>query len=223
MAMLVFYNGSNPDDLTKHIEKLEYENSQLINNIRSLENDKKKLVDDITLYKKVQSFYDSLKDLDKRSKYFFYNKDYRRIECKIDGEIFPQHKAVILENKKEDLLKAGKELNMILDNLNQRFSIEDTDKADIGVKIIIDGRAAKHIDKPKDLWEDKPIETANLTYNRSKALYEFWKLNGILQDIEKKSEIFCSGSGYGGKGRYSGSEELKNKRFIIEIIPFIKY
>lgn len=37
-------------------------------------------------------------------------------------------------------------------------------------------------------------------------------------------EVFISGSGFGGQGRYSntpGQEEL-NKTFIIQIIPYIK-
>ena len=50
---------------------------------------------------------------------------------------------------------------------------------------------------------------------------------GILKDVEKQNgEVFISGSGYGRKGRYTGfgpDGEDRNKTFIIQIIPYIKY
>ena len=50
---------------------------------------------------------------------------------------------------------------------------------------------------------------------------------GVLKDVEKQNgEVFISGSGYGGKGRYTGfgpDGEDRNKTFIIQIIPYIKY
>ena len=48
-----------------------------------------------------------------------------------------------------------------------------------------------------------------------------------MKDVEKiNGEVFISGSGFGGQGRYSGygpDGEDKNKTFIIQIIPYIKH
>ena len=53
------------------------------------------------------------------------------------------------------------------------------------------------------------------------------KYKRVLEDIEKMNgEVFISGSGFGGQGRYTGygkDGEDRNKTFIIQIIPYIKY
>ena len=64
-----------------------------------------------------------------------------------------------------------------------------------------------------------------LRQGRARNLYNLWKMNNILNDIqEMNGESFVSGSGFGGQGRYSGygeDGENKNKTFIIQIIPYI--
>ena len=70
-----------------------------------------------------------------------------------------------------------------------------------------------------------------MSYRRARGLYYLWNNNGIIEEIEKQGgEVFVSGSGYYGKGRHtkhtdpnSPDPEGLNKRFIIEVIPFIKF
>jgi hypothetical protein len=57
-----------------------------------------------------------------------------------------------------------------------------------------------------------------LSYKRSKALFDFWKKNQINFD-PNICEIIIAGSGTGGAGR--DSIEYKNQRFLIQIIPKI--
>lgn len=68
---------------------------------------------------------------------------------------------------------------------------------------------------------------ARLSYERARNLYLFWKSKGLMKNIENQNgEVFISGSGFEGKGRYTGygpNGEDKNKTFIIQIIPYITY
>ena len=99
----------------------------------------------------------------------------------------------------------------------------------VGFKVVVEGRAAlKYGTKPSL----KNIQYADtLSYKRARNLYYLWKENGIIADIEDKGgEVFVSGSGYFGKGRHTHETDPKssdpeglNKRFIIEVIPFIKF
>ena len=68
-----------------------------------------------------------------------------------------------------------------------------------------------------------------LSYQRAKALADFWKRRGIV-DFDSKNyndvvELVIAGTGLGGIGRYNEdgaayfSEEAKNQRFLIQIIP----
>ena len=104
------------------------------------------------------------------------------------------------------------------------------ESVNISFKIIIEGRAARHLNKgskaenqaaDQAVWKTMEIRS----YERALSLYNLWKKNDIISSIESmKGEVFISGSGFGGQGRYPntpGQEEL-NKTFIIQIIPYIK-
>ena len=73
----------------------------------------------------------------------------------------------------------------------------------------------------RSVWHTMEIRS----YERALSLYNLWNQNGIIKSIqEMNGEVFISGSGFGGQGRYPntpGQEEL-NKTFIIQIIPYIK-
>ena len=122
------------------------------------------------------------------------------------------------------MINAGNELEDIIEKFNQSVNV--------AFKVVIEGRAARHLNYPTKIeneqadargWKD--AET--LSYNRARSLYALWQENGILKDVEKiNGEVFISGSGFGGQGRYSGygpDGEDKNKTFIIQIIPYIKH
>lgn len=176
-----------------------------------------KIIEDRNLVKRLEAFSSVLRNIDNTSSYFSYNKEHDRIECTIDGELFNPNSCKIHEDKEDILREAGDELDRIMRGMNDSL---------IGMKVIIDGRVAKYLDEDHvkaNNTEPNPEDAAKLSYQRAKALYDFWKKDGLLSSIEENGEIFFSGSGYGGKGRYTGIEEDLNKRFIIEIIPYIKF
>ena len=163
------------------------------------------------LYQKIKEFQDAQKSL--QSDYFRYNSTYDRFECTVDVMFVP-NKADIPQQNYQQLKEAGKELERILDSFKK--------STNISFKVIIDGRAAKHADpaKTKQFWEF----SERLSYQRAMNLFRFWNKNGILTNIEDlNGEVFISGSGFGGQGRYEGAEEERNKTFIVQIIPYIKY
>lgn len=150
------------------------------------------------------------------------NEQYQRFECKSDI-MFEPNLANIPADKEEIFIEAGKELvNKILSKFKESVNIS--------FKIIIEGRAARHLNKgskeaneaaDRAVWHTMEIRS----YERALSLYNLWNQNGIIKSIqEMNGEVFISGSGFGGQGRYSntpGQEEL-NKTFIIQIIPYIK-
>ena len=174
----------------------------------------------ISQYRKIQAFQEAQKSLE--SEYFHYNEQYQRFECKSDI-MFEPNLANIPADKEEVFVKAGEELvNTILSKFKESVNIS--------FKIIIEGRAARHLNKgskeenqaaDQAVWKTMEIRS----YERALSLYNLWKKNGIISSIESmKGEVFISGSGFGGQGRYPntpGQEEL-NKTFIIQIIPYIK-
>lgn len=174
----------------------------------------------ISQYLKIQAFQEAQKSLE--SEYFHYNEQYQRFECKSDI-MFEPNLANIPADKEEVFVKAGEELvNTILSKFKESVNIS--------FKIIIEGRAARHLNKGSKA-ENQAADQADWktmeirSYERALSLYNLWKKNGIISSIESmKGEVFISGSGFGGQGRYPntpGQEEL-NKTFIIQIIPYIK-
>ncbi len=165
------------------------------------------------LYKKIRDFQEAQKSLN--SKYFVYKKEYQRFECKVDVE-FTSESSTIPEGKKRDLINAGKELKKIIDDFKG--------SENISFKVVIEGRAAKKHDNPYPTQRNKDY-AAKLSYERARNLYLLWKGNRLLTSIEDgNGEVFVCGSGFEGKGRYSGygtNGEDRNKTFIIQIIPYI--
>ena len=156
------------------------------------------------------------------SEYFHYNEKYQRFECKSDI-MFAPNLAEIPKDKEKVFIQAGEEL---VDSILTKFQ----NSLNVSFKIIIEGRAARHLNKgseednlqaDKAVWHMMEIRS----YERALSLYNLWKNNSIIKSIEDMNgEVFISGSGFGGQGRYPnepGKEEL-NKTFIIQIIPYIK-
>ena len=169
----------------------------------------------------IREFNEAQKSLE--SEYFHYNEQYHRFECKSDI-MFAPNLAYIPKDKEEVFVKAGKEL---VEKILTKFE----KSVNISFKIIIEGRAARHLNKGS---KEKNIEADKASwhimeirsYERALSLYNLWKKNGIIKSIEEMNgEVFISGSGFGGQGRYSGygpDGEDRNKTFIIQIIPYIK-
>lgn len=178
----------------------------------------KRLVANAELYEKVRQFDKAQESLN--SKYFHYDKKYRRYECKVEVP-FKSESSVIPSKYNSELINAGKDLHSIL----KKFPSSEN----IGFKVVIEGRAALRYGTTPTQASIQFADT--LSYRRARNLYYLWKDNGIIKKIEKQGgELFVSGSGYFGKGRHtkktdptSSDPEGLNKRFIIEVIPFIKF
>lgn len=167
----------------------------------------------------IREFNEAQKQL--QSNYFYYNDEYQRFECKVDVR-FQENDATIPSNCKNELIAAGIELENIIRKFNNSVKIS--------FKVIIEGRAARHLIYPTMSQNHAADEAGwsyaeTLSYNRARSLYNFWISNDILNDISKMNgEIFVSGSGFGGQGRYPNTpqQEERNRTFIIQIIPYIK-
>lgn len=181
------------------------------------------------LYKKIREFQIVSKTLGNQSKYFTYNEGFKRFECSIDVQFDPGQ-AIIKSKYIEPLDSAGRELENLVKVFQQKSD-------NIAFKVIIDGRAAnnqnKNINNGKN-WTEKDPEWKKMevvSYERARAVRDLWKNRGIFNDNASLSnvDLIISGSGFGGKGRYTqqrGSREdmeAKNKTFIIQIIPYINF
>lgn len=172
------------------------------------------IVVNANLYKKIREFQDAQKKINR--KYFRYNDKFQRFECVVDV-MFDPESPVIPTGFYNQLEEAGKEIEEIIKSFEK--------STNVSFKVVIEGRAAKKLDLvPTRAQSDY---AARLSYERARNLHLFWRGKGILKDIEKQNgEVFISGSGFGGKGRYTGpgpNGEDRNKTFIIQIIPYIKY
>lgn len=222
IASLIAYKGyviasQSKEHLINKVASLEKENSKLSQKLYTAEYEVTDLRDKLNAltvqkedYDKIVQFLEAQKNLN--SQYFEYNATYQRFECKINVEFEP-NKYVIPSTVRESLKSAGNELLSII----RQYKTEN-----IAFKVVIDGRAAKNLDENLDKKYFGSVQ--ELSYNRARALYNLWGDAGIVKKIEGTgSEVFISGLGFGGINRYSGLNEYKNKTFIIQVIPFLKY
>ena len=164
-------------------------------------------------YNKIKDINEALEKLSS-TEYFEYSKKFKRIEYKKDI-LFPSLGHTIPTDNYSDLINAGN----ILSNYLKKWEHSER----VGFKIVIEGRAANsHISPMNPLNVDMKL----LSYRRALSLYMLWYNNGIIQSLNKnpRVEILISGSGLEGKGRYRGlgeNGEDKNKRFIIQVVPYI--
>ena len=84
------------------------------------------------------------------------------------------------------------------------------EKIDDRYLIVIEGMASK----------DGYAQNDELSYRRSLALARLWERNNVSFD-PNICELQIAGSGTKGIGRFSGSDEVKNQRFLIQIVPKI--
>ena len=179
------------------------------------ENNINDIVVNADLYKKICEFQEAQDSINR--KYFKYNKENQRFECTVDVMFAPES-PVIPPTCHSKLKEAGKEVEKIVDEFKE--------STNVSFKVVIEGRAAKSHSNPNPS-ADQRAYAARLSYERARNLYLFWKKKKLLTNIEQqKGEVFISGSGYEGKGRYTGygpNGEDKNKTFIIQIIPYITY
>lgn len=137
--------------------------------------------------------------------YFEYQPGYKRHSLKKQIQ-FPKDSFNIPSKDREYLIKVGNSITELIKTLNQEFKDEN-----IKYLVVIEGMASK----------DQYAYNYELSYQRALALYRFWLKNNIIFD-PNVCEIQIAGSGTGGVGRFQNqNEEVKNQRFLIQIIPKI--
>lgn len=133
--------------------------------------------------------------------YFEYEAEFKRYKL-VRKILFPVQKSDIPVNDEEYLEKVGRSIERMINELKVQF-----DKDSIKYLIVIEGMASK----------DGYVLNYQLSYERAKALYDFWIKRNIVFD-PTVCEIVISGSGTGGVGRDLVNES-NNQRILIQIIP----
>ena len=138
------------------------------------------------------------------SKYFDFQEEFKRFSLKEQIQ-FNTGDSKILTGYYSYLMAVGKSIDSLITELKNKYKEQN-----IKYLIVIEGMASN----------DGYQFNHELSYLRALSLYKFWRLNGIVFD-PKICELQIAGSGTGGVGRYSGTDEVKNQRFLIQIIPKI--
>jgi len=145
------------------------------------------------------------------SNYFEYNPAYKRYELKFPVTFAPKSDVLPYEAQ-APLVKAGRFL------LSQMKALETNDN--VQYLIVVEGRAAKDLRYPaNDLHNLDGPAVRQLSYSRALAVLRLWEQAGLR--FPANLEVVAAGSGFRGAGRYTGSQEALNKRFIIQIQPKI--
>ncbi len=171
-----------------------------------------------TRYQKIAELEEALQRLDD-SPYFAFQPQNKRYELEVPVQ-FEQWEYAIPRPYHKKLIKAGKQLQDLLEE-RQGSSIGNVaSELDIKYLVIVEGMAARD---PQDvrLNQDRSFieRTYNLSYQRALALANLWRENGIVLD-SNQVELIISGSGIFGADRYQGQQqEGRNRRFLIQIIP----
>ncbi|QQS30757.1 MAG: hypothetical protein IPM47_07470 [Sphingobacteriales bacterium] len=215
MLVLFVLVYSVQNQVIQHVNKQNEELKSLNEKIAEAEKERKKYFDDLKAkaeeLERIKAIDAAILELQKGGLYE-YNTVCKRFELKQDI-LFEQNSAVIPKQAIGGLIQAGKQVQDLLQKLKNNKKVKFI--------IVIEGRAAKHENARKNLQFANNVK--DLGYSRSLSLFQLWESNGIkLNDIHNSSsEVFISSSGFDGLCRYSGIEEGKNKRFIIQIIPYL--
>ena len=158
--------------------------------------------------RKIKSINQALLALENGGLYVF-NDNCKRFELN-QAVLFSTNEATIPNDQKQKLKEAGQDLLQLIRSFRSLKNVK--------FLVVIEGRAARHEDERKN--QKYAGNVKDLSYSRSLALFNLWKSQGINFNAEN-SEILIAGSGFDGLCRYSGFEEGKNKRFIIQVIPYL--
>ncbi len=153
-------------------------------------------------YRRLQKIDAAIKELDAEN--FEYQSEFKRYVFRRQVQ-FARGDANIDPDNYGFLRKTGEAITSLVKRLK-----EDPEKQGIRYLILIEGMSSK----------DNYPDNFGLSYRRALALYTFWRQNHISFD-PAVCEVAISGSGTEGIGRVS--EEYKNQRFLIQIIPKVAY
>jgi hypothetical protein len=135
---------------------------------------------------------------------FIYEPQFKRYTLSRQIQ-YERNSAEIPYSDYEYLMIVGKEIIKMIENLKVKYNSDS-----IKYLIVIEGMASR-IGGTEEF-------NYSLSYMRARSIYEFWKNRSINFDPEI-CEVMLAGSGLGGVGRYTGKDEYKNQRILIQIIP----
>ena len=176
--------------------------------------DNDKLIYDLKVQVQEKRKLDEIKAALKRleSNYFEYNPTYKRYELKFPVTFAPKSDVLPYEAQ-TPLVKAGRFL------LSQ-MQAQALKTVNVQYLIVVEGRAAKDLRYPaNDPHNLDGPAVRQLSYSRALAVIRLWEQAGLR--FPGNLEVVAAGSGFRGAGRYTGSQEALNKRFIIQIQPKI--
>lgn len=147
------------------------------------------------------------------SRYFEYNKDFKKHVLKIDVE-FPVKSSdmnAINMTQKILLKNAGKRIEEFIDSVYNIYNSP--------FLVVVEGQSSKG-----PYWKSIHENNDVLSYERAFALVEYWEKEGIAlrsSKYAKKCELLVCGSGDKGVMRVQPDipSNSKNQRFLIHIIP----
>ncbi|MCF0235447.1 MAG: hypothetical protein HUK09_01795 [Bacteroidaceae bacterium] len=148
---------------------------------------------------KIKRVEESVKKVD--TLFFAYNETHRKhvMKVKISFPAGSSDMETIPPERRRELLAAGRNIIEFLDK-----------HKDYSYLIIIEGQASR----------DNYKYNYGLSYGRALSLVQFWQRNGVR--FNKKCELLISGSGdgqVGGTATMRETNEAKNQRFLVHIIP----
>ena len=176
--------------------------------------DNDKLIYDLKVQVQEKRKLDEIKAALKRleSNYFEYNPTYKRYELKFPVTFAPKSDVLPYEAQMP-LVKAGR---FLLSQMQAQALKTDN----VQYLIVVEGRAAKDLRYPaNDPHNLDGPAVRQLSYSRALAVIRLWEQAGLR--FPGNLEVVAAGSGFRGAGRYTGSQEALNKRFIIQIQPKI--
>lgn len=195
-------------------------------------------------YENIVNVYSTVNEIDE-SKLFGYDSlylkhlmtidiQYQQKEYRMDRLAEDISDPSMADKIRNDIKAAGDTIKAKIDRLEN--SIPDSLKRNIKFLVVIEGQSSKVPFNEGD-WKNN----YTLSYLRAQYLNKFWQSNGIDFESMPRCELIISGSGEGGKPRFTVDtqrlhslypdkseyakhwieEEGKNQRFLVHIVPVI--
>lgn len=174
----------------------------------------------------IRTVEENLEPLQRDSTTFIYDPEYKRYQLAFDVHFGVSRKDITplgIESYSKTIVqidKLAKKLESLVNSLRDQKQ-QDSSLANISYLMVVSGSAS-------DLPGDDVYRNYLLSYERALALHLYWKNKlGIDFDSPQYHDIIefqIAGNGIGGVGRIPGldlSEEKKNQRFLINVIPKI--
>lgn len=159
--------------------------------------------------KEITSIEQSIRSLPRR--YFTYDSTYKRHQLNMQVR-FANKSEEILAEYQPALVDVGRVLEDSVQAIRRKYGDR------VKFTLLIEGMSSNvpygTLQCPESKWEDN----YTLSYRRALSLVELWNANNVSFD-PTYCDVQIAGSGTGGLGRYSGSQERQNQRFLIQILP----